>query len=80
MWFRIGKWIELGLHFGSPDKSGEVPSRYLIHARVRWGEYEWYHGPVCPNQTIHQEGTLGPVPLRPVYFRSKLEPAPLTHL
>lgn len=80
MWFRIGRWIELGVHFGSPNKCGEVPSRYLFHATVRWGESEWYHGPVRLNKTAHHDATFGSIPPLPVYFRSKLEPTTQPHL
>ncbi len=80
MWFRIGKWIELGVHFGSPNKSGEAPGRYLIHARVRWRESEWHHGPVRIHETVHRDATLGTIPQRPVYFRATLEPVASPHL
>ena len=50
MWFRFGKWIEIGMHFGSLNKQGGMPSRYLIHATARCGTREWYHGPVRPTR------------------------------
>ena len=47
MRLRIGKWIELALHFGSPDRVSSLPDRYLVHAVVRCGTSQWHHGPVC---------------------------------
>ena len=75
MWFRVGSWIELGVHFGSPNRPQAMPGRYLIHASLRWGEREWY-GPARLNKTAHQHATSDRVPLLPVHFRSKLEQRP----
>jgi hypothetical protein len=80
MWFQIGSWIGLGVHFGSPDKSGGVQSRYLFHATIRWGQVEWYHGPARLPKTGDRDATFGSSPPRRVYFRSKLEPVTQPHL
>ena len=45
MWFRFGKWLALGIHFGSPYRAREVPDTHVIHAAVRLGTREWSRGP-----------------------------------
>lgn len=37
MLLRFGKWIELGIHFGSPNRAGDVPDTHVIHAAIRFG-------------------------------------------
>ena len=45
MWLRLGRWVELGVHFGTPNRRLDSADRYHIHAAVRFGKREWYHGP-----------------------------------
>ena len=45
MWLRLGRWVEFGLHFGRQNRRSTVPDRYLVHASIRVGKKEWYHGP-----------------------------------
>ena len=45
MWLRFGKWLALGIHFGSQNRGGDVPARHVIHAAIRLGAREWSHGP-----------------------------------
>lgn len=51
MWLRVGRWVELGVHFGTRNTRLEVPDRYLVHASVRFGKSEWYHSPDRPEMT-----------------------------
>jgi len=64
MWLRLGRWVELGVHFGTRNTRLEVPDRYLVHASVRFGKSEWYHGPDRPEMTgdlhVHHSRTLYP--------------------
>ncbi|MCC2641373.1 MAG: hypothetical protein K0S45_1786 [Nitrospira sp.] len=62
MWLRIGTWIELGMHIGSPDRRGEPPDRYLVHAAVRFGTTQWHYGPAPPNPTADPVASLQPAP------------------
>lgn len=45
MWVRLGRWVEMGVHFGTRNVRLQVQSRYLVHVSVRFGNSEWYHGP-----------------------------------
>lgn len=69
MWLRLGKWIELGVHFGSPNRRGQAPDGNLIHAAVRFGTSQWYHGPVplAPPAADH-DASSGPGP-EPYQYR-----------
>ena len=80
MWFRIGKWIELGVHFGSANERGGIPSRHFLHATVRWGEIEWYHGPVRVNQPAHHEAFLRGTRSPRAHVSSQLEAMIQPHL
>ena len=46
MWVRLGRWMEMGVHFGTPNMRLQVPNRYLVHVTVRFGKRLWYHGPI----------------------------------
>lgn len=48
MWIRFGKWIEVGVHFGTQHTGFDVLDRYLVHASLRVGNSEWNHGPDHP--------------------------------
>ncbi len=48
MWLRLGRWVELGVHLGTRNRRSELLDRYLVHAAVRIGKSEWYHGPDRP--------------------------------
>ena len=74
MWFRFGKWIEIGLHFGSANERGGVPSRYFLHVRARWGRSEWYHGPVRLHKTAPSDAAPAETVAPRVHFISTLEP------
>lgn len=43
--------MELGVHFGTRNMRLQAPDRYLVHASVRVGKREWYHGPDRPEMT-----------------------------
>jgi hypothetical protein len=45
MWVRLGRWVKMGVHFGTRNVRLQVPDRYLVHISVRFGRSEWYHGP-----------------------------------
>jgi hypothetical protein len=64
MWLRVGRWVEFGVHFGTRNMRLEMPNRYLVHASVRFGKSEWYHGPDRPEMTeelnAHHNRTLCP--------------------
>ena len=62
MRLRVGRWIELAIHFGSPDRVGLLPDRYLVHAVVRCGTSQWHHGPVCPVPAAHHHAASVPRP------------------
>lgn len=72
MWLRLGRWVELGVHFGMRNMRLEASDRYLVHASVRVGKREWYHGPDRPEMT----GDLNPPPSRNPDFRVDLYPDP----
>ncbi len=74
MWFRFGKWIEIGMHFGSANEHGGLPSRHLLHARARWGKSEWYHGPARLNQTASYDAALTETLAPRVHFIATLNP------
>ena len=40
MWLRFGKWLALGIHFGSLHRGREVPDTHVIHAALRLGTRE----------------------------------------
>lgn len=76
MWLRLGRWVELGVHFGTRNTPLEVPDRYCVHASVRFGKTEWYHGPDRPEITrelnAHRSRTLDP------HVDLYLDPEPLS--
>ncbi len=72
MWLRLGRWVELGVHFGTWNTRLEVPDRHLVHASVRVGNREWYHGPDRPEMT----GDLNAHHSRTPYSRVDLYPDP----
>ena len=45
MWFRFGRWIALGIHFGSPHRVSEALDTHLIHAAIRLGTRKWSRNP-----------------------------------
>ena len=45
MWLRFGKWVALGIHFGSLHRGREVPDTHVIHAALRLGAREWSRSP-----------------------------------
>lgn len=72
MWFRLGRWVALGMHFGTHNRRTEAPDRYLIHASVRFGKSEWYHGPDRAEMT----GDLNAYHNRTPHSRVNLYPDP----
>jgi hypothetical protein len=75
MWVRIGRWVEMGIHFGTGNRRLHVQNRYLVHVAVRLGKTEWYYGPhsletsgnlsmvESASCTPHGEAYLDPEPL-----------------
>jgi hypothetical protein len=45
MWFQFGRWIALGIHFGSPHRVSDAPDTHLIHAAIRVGTRTWSRNP-----------------------------------
>ena len=45
MWLRFGRWIALGIHFGSPHRVSDAPDTHLIHAAIRVGTRTWSRNP-----------------------------------
>ena len=45
MWFQFGRWIALGIHFGSPHRVSEAPDTHLIHTAIRVGTRTWSRNP-----------------------------------
>ncbi len=45
MWLQFGRWLELGFHFGSPHRVGDVLDTHVIHVAIRLGKREWSRGP-----------------------------------
>ncbi len=45
MWVQFGRWIALGIHFGSPHRGSDVPDTHVIHAAIRLGTREWSRDP-----------------------------------
>jgi hypothetical protein len=72
MWLRLGRWVALGVHFGTQNRRTEAPDRYLVHASVRFGKSEWYHGPDRPDMT----GDLNAQHKRTPHSRMDLYPDP----
>ena len=59
MWLRLGKWMEIGMHFGSQNYRSTMPDRRLVHIAVRFGTSEWHHGPVPGTLTSDQHAYAG---------------------
>jgi hypothetical protein len=45
MWIRLGRWVEMRVHFGTWHMPLHTPNRYLVYISIRFGKSEWYHGP-----------------------------------
>ena len=60
MWIRFGRWLELGLHFGTRHTRFDELDRYLVHASLRFGNSEWNYGPDRALEPINT--SLGTVP------------------
>lgn len=73
MWLRLGKWIELGVHFGSANRHGQMLEGYLVHAAVRCGTSQWYHGPVPPTPAADQDASSTPAPQPHLYLHAEPE-------
>ena len=59
MWIRFGRWVELGVHFGTQSSPIDVLDRYHVHAAIRFGENEWNHGPRREEMSRHLNTPTG---------------------
>ncbi len=71
MWVRVGKWIELSLHFGSPNSVGDVRDTRMIHVAIQLGTREWSRG---PRPAITSLSIPSALPALPVQMPSEHEP------
>ncbi len=77
MWFRFGKWLALGIHFGSAHRVSDVPDTHVIHAAIRLGTREWSRG---PRLAIPCLPIPSAVPVLPVQMPPEHESAPSRRL
>ena len=73
MWFQFGRWIALGIHFGSPHRGRAVPDTHVIHASLRLGTREWSRD---PRPAIMHLPIPSAVPALPVQMPSEYKSAP----
>jgi hypothetical protein len=74
MWVRFGRWVELGIHFGTQHTLVDVLDRYLVHASVRVGKNEWNHGPRRQEVSRHLNTPSGSPPFPYVHLYPDPEP------
>jgi hypothetical protein len=69
MWFQFGRWIALGIHFGSPHRVSDAPDTHLIHAAIRVGTRTWSRNPrpVITHLPIPSAVPALPVQMPPEY-------------
>jgi hypothetical protein len=73
MWFQFGRWIALGIHFGSPHRVSDARDTHLIHAAIRVGTRTWSRN---PRLAITPLPIPSAIPIRPVQMPPEDEAAP----